>query len=508
MKRLICVLLSCTLISTLIVGCGNKAEENKDLSKEEITVEQESEQQIETNKEEESLMPIKIPEPPEFEEIVFEEDPYETNWRLGNFEMPDVKLDVREKPVSANSNMKNTIGIGQNYNIQQIKDMLSENQFISEHYVLATEIVETRYINPEDPAEISYDYMHAITGTEKDGSEDANVFVDFYICFYGNSNNFDGYEHVYIHFDQLDFKSDVQNELFKILASIFPQDISEYLVYGNDEDKLGAYDADLFYVKDLYDCIEDDNYIYEIRRDFGHEDVYFYFGVKEMKFENEYLYDSNDYVPLLSNMKYQLKDFFNESVGGVNLAKVDSLFDNYFKSISTEHKKTSLEDNEYYYSQIIGDNGVIKYGFGFDAFSFNDNMSEFSDADLCFYYEITEKDGEIIDFWMNITSGTGAISSPVYNMNGDFIGNTKSDLSQEEIFEQTKEQIKMLIKNINVSELSFDNCVPMDDSMGDENELSHSGNITLFGKEMKCDIDMKISDYRGSFEVDVRYTKN
>lgn len=538
MKKVLILLIIVTMTIVAICGCGQQKKEeniNQDIIEKENVAIEEKLDPVDSNS---------IITPPEFEEIEIE-DPLNRIWRLGEFETPDISIEVEEIVVNEKDNVKSKIGITKyNYDVKKIKERLSEIPFVKDNYELAYNVYETVQSNPENLSEKSYKYSETIGAQLKSTAD--GFYVDFEFIFNGNTNYSDGYDQFQIMFQSLDFKENYQDDIFSIMANVFPKEIAEYLVYANDKDGEIPKDFEPD-VKNLYDCMQDDNFEYTFSREISEDCIIFEFGVTGIKNSDNYLFYCGNYEPKLDNMKYQPQEFFKDSLGGNDVSNNPTqVFDKLFQVETNKYEKTrlgyfdeervlnQLEDSQKYEDEIkfysysrsysVEDNGAESYFYSIDADTIlKDDVKKLNTPTVYVDYTVKEKEGVIDDvlFIVQYIAETDTVLkrgtfeymmeqvnsidlkkeiSDLYNtmlkqislFDVDVSDYTEEDFEYPELAELSKDEIKDTDPDI--LERMFKGSAGMDIDT----------TITILEKEYDCSVNVGIADVSyGCFSITV-----
>lgn len=423
----------------------------------------------------------------------------ESYWKLEALDAPDISIKVEDVKVFEDSNIVNKIGrITHSYSVEDIKEQLAADEFISSYYVLGIlDSEETDIRNYDDVGlQKKYHYHKAIVGVLKENATDSVYFNDFGIYFYGDTNRTDGYDYITVKFEGVGINTESQDKIYDVLKKVFPEDICRYLVYASDEDN-PTY-------KDLTHITSDDNFHYKFERTLtfgrdnklsGNDMIEFSFGQSDTKFYNSYEFYSGDYQPELTDMKYIPSKFFSPRMGALDIQNPDNFLDEYFKIGSDSYIKTVLRNDWFQYRRIVGDNGINKYEVRFEAVAGEPEISLLVCPFLSVSYTVMEKDGEVIDMHWSIENRT-------LNIND----NEDMEKSFKKLHDNMIKQIKCILgEDVDLSELDYDN---LKTNSGTKKTGKTSVPVVFKGTEQTVTIDMTLGHnvldcWNGSFELKI-----
>lgn len=364
-------------------------------------------------------------------------------WTLRPLEKPQMQeLELKEKTAEDGSTYEVAVTPFV-YDIVQIKEALSGNSFITDRFTLALKRTERGEREPW----IAFRSGDLVSGVKQERAAQNIYFQDFYLRLSQDRIEFDNYNTIELHFDDLEKTDTLQEDLVQVISETLGEEYAEYLVYAQDSDGLGEADTSINETS-LYELVEKDTAVYYLSRtvleDKDTVTLYFRIGVEDNLATG---YNSNAYgnqtIQLADELKYKPEDVTSEVFASAGLANFDVYAGEFMDLVLFDTDMTML-----YLSQITAleaDNGITGSEFELQFISSNNDLSYKASPEHKIDYRIWEDEAGIFFIELEAESELGRIEA--YQNDEDECLTT--------LVENAKLQAMMILPELSLEDISY-----------------------------------------------------
>lgn len=421
------------------------------------------------------------------EQVETEQEKETLNWTLKEIDFTSILPTTKVEEIVLFDKIKQKVATTPfNYDISEIKDQLSNNEFIKDNYALAQEDYEQMKgeVYTDVGAQSAYKYSKSVQGILKDNlTENTKYFNDFVFELSGDTNYYTNYKDVYIYFANIDFNTEVQQSMYSILNETIGNDFANILVYGKDLD-----DSDY----NLNEIVDIEGIKYKLRRTLNEDSktVTFSIGINSLPFHNSFSYYSGNYKSIYNDFEYPVTKIVSSKIGSTSLSEFNKFADKYMKLGTGTYART-LFDNGYTISKKISDNGIKCYSVNIQAKKGSSDVLKWISQELEIDYDIWENKDGMFDFDMTVEGEPGYYSNE-----------SDEQSSYNKLINIMNSQIEMLFSDIDVSSVKYSNL--------DENKtINAESETTILDQKRKVSIYVKVGrtfadTFSAKFEIKLK----
>ncbi|MCH5342665.1 MAG: hypothetical protein J1E64_01410 [Acetatifactor sp.] len=410
-------------------------------------------------------------------------------WELRTLEQPKMQeLELQERTTGDGSAYEVAVTPFA-YDIQQIKEILSGNSFITDRYILALERTE----RGETTTRLTFREGDLVRGSYQEKAGKNKYFQDFYLGFWQDRMDFGNYDTIEFYFDDLEKTDTLQENIAQVIRETLGEEYAEYLVYAKDSDGLGESDTSIDETS-LYELVEKDTVVYYLSRtvleDKDNVTLYFRIGVEENLVTNSGSNSyGNDMIRLADELKYKPEDVTSGVFAAADLIDLDTYPNKYMDLVLFDTERTVLDLSQI--NTLASDNGIIGNKFELQFLSSNKDLSLLASPEHKISYRIYEDQDGIFFIELEAEGMSGRIDT--YK--------NDADECYTKLVENAKQQALMVLPDLSLEDISY---AAM--QAANEESLEKEIEYPLFGVTMKGKITFEVGVnsagcYVGTFHI-------
>lgn len=378
-----------------------------------------------------------------------------------------------------------------NYNIEDIKTALNENEFLKEYYNLALERGESFSGETYEQGDFfSATVREEVCGDKKNGYQSSyDYYTDFTFSLLHSTSRFTNPSSIYVKFYEIEDMPDVQEKVYSVLEDALGQELAEYLVYAKQEET----ETSTSY--NLERTFESEGTTYGAKRKVeqdrdGEWTIQFDLYVENASFEKGFEYCDGGYQPLIENAKYNVSAITNGGISDFDIRNFKYYAPEYMNIYTGgNYSRTVLSLGSY--AERRDDDGGRSYDMSVSTEQGYYDISSILCPEFDVDYTIYEEgDGSIsyIDIWC---TGTG-----LYHK---LLDRTDETAYYKQVTDILKAQVATVVPTVDLSDITYENLVANNYEMRKETTVEVLGVI--------CECEIVISLNNNEWDVNIDYVK-